>query len=71
MAQFGTISSEAKMVELDISDLDVAILDHETQDRLAELTEAVYDVFAESETEIDEALFVLSIVAAAFRRAAN
>jgi hypothetical protein len=59
------------MVELDISDLDVAILDQETQDRLAELTEGVFDVFAESETEIDEALFVLSIVAAAFRGAAN
>jgi hypothetical protein len=59
------------MVELDISDLDVAILDQETQDRLAELTEAVFDVFAESETEIDEALFVLSIIAAAFRGAAN
>ena len=63
--------SEAKMVELDISDLDVTILDQETQDRLAELTEDIFDVFAESETEIDEALFVLSIIAAAFRGAAN
>jgi hypothetical protein len=59
------------MVELDLTDLDVAILDQETQDRLAELTEEIFDVFAESETEIDEALFVLSIVAAAFRGAAN
>ena len=59
------------MVELDISDLDVTILDQETQDRLAELTEDIFDVFAESETEIDEALFVLSIIAAAFRGAAN
>ena len=59
------------MVELDISDLDVTILDQETQDRLADLTEEIFDVFAESETEIDEALFVLSIVAAAFRGAAN
>lgn len=59
------------MVELDISDLDVTVLDQETQDRLADLTEEIFDVFAESETEIDEALFVLSIVAAAFRGAAN
>jgi hypothetical protein len=65
------LQGEAKIVEIDISDLDVTILDQETQDRLAELTEEIFDVFAESETEIDEALFVLSIVAAAFRGAAN